>query len=200
MFVQVIEGRTSDAKRLLQQFERWTTDLQPGATGYLGSTGGVTADGRVVMFARFESDAAARANSERPEQGQWWAETAKCFDGDVAFADSSDVEIFLAGGSDDAGFVQVMKSPDVDRQTVTDLDAAFEPIVKTYRPDLIGGLRIWTGPRACVDVNYFTSEQAARAAESQEPPAEVAELLSKFMETMKDAEFIDLPNPQLISA
>ena len=84
MFVQVIEGRTSDPEGLRAQFDKWVAELEPGATGYVGTTAGVAADGRVVVFARFESEDAARANSERPEQGAWWAETEKLLDGPVA--------------------------------------------------------------------------------------------------------------------
>ena len=105
----------ADAERLRQQLDRWNEELRPGAAGFLGTTGGVSDDGRGVFLARFDSAAAAQANSDRPEQGQWWADTASCFDGEVTFTDSEDVETYLAGGSDDAGFVQVMKSSGVDR-------------------------------------------------------------------------------------
>ena len=49
----------------------------------------MTDDGTLVLLARFESEEAARANSERPEQGEWWAETEKIFDGEPTFKDSS---------------------------------------------------------------------------------------------------------------
>ena len=75
MFVQVIEGRVADRDALRRQMDRWMSELRPGATGFLGSTAGVTDDGYAIAFARFESAAAAEANSERPEQGRWWAET-----------------------------------------------------------------------------------------------------------------------------
>ena len=74
----------------------------PGRAGFLGSTGGVTDGGDAVAFARFDTAAHAKANSERPEQGQWWAETEKCFEGEVTFTDSEDVDTLLAGGSNDA--------------------------------------------------------------------------------------------------
>ena len=55
---------------------------------------------------------------------------------------------FLAGGSDDAGFVQVMKVAGVDRAKVEEGDEQFEPLAAKLRPDLIGGLRVWTVPTA----------------------------------------------------
>ena len=40
MFVQVIQGRTSQPEALVEAFDRWKADLSPGAIGWLGSTGG----------------------------------------------------------------------------------------------------------------------------------------------------------------
>ena len=95
MFVQVIEGKLKDQDLLTRQLERWRKEIKPGAKGYLGSTGGATADGRSIAVVRFESEAAARANSERAEQGAWWNETSKAFDGEPNFTESSDTELLF---------------------------------------------------------------------------------------------------------
>lgn len=147
MFVQIIEGRTTDPEGLSRQGERWQAELRPGATGFLGVTSGVTEDGRAITIVRFDSEESARANSERPEQGAWWADTAKYYNGDVTFTETSDVQEFLGGGTDDAGFVQVMKIAGVDRAWVDRQDQAM-PRVAGFRPDLLGVFRIWTGPTA----------------------------------------------------
>jgi hypothetical protein len=49
--------------------DRWVKQLVPGAEGWLGSTAGLTEDGRLVALARFETGEAAQHNSDRPEQG-----------------------------------------------------------------------------------------------------------------------------------
>ena len=59
MFVQVIQGRTGKPEEIHAALERWRTELAPGAAGWLGSTGGVTDDGRLIALARFESADAA---------------------------------------------------------------------------------------------------------------------------------------------
>jgi len=197
MFVQLIEGRVPDRDGLRRQMDRWMTDLRPGATGYLGSTAGVSDDGQAIVLARFESAAAAQANSERPEQGEWWTETERCFDGDVTFTDSEDVDTFLAGGSDDAGFVQVMKDRGVDRDRLGALDDAFADHAGSFRPDLIGGIRVWTEPDAYVEFGYFTSEAEAREGEKKEPPAELAANMADFQELMANVEYLDLRDPWL---
>ena len=197
MFVQIIEGRAKDPARMKALMDRWIDELQPGAEGALGTTAGVTDDGRAIALARFESEAAARANSERPEQGAWWEEMSACYDGDVIFTESEDVETFLAGGSNDAGFVQVMKSSAIDRSAVARMDAAFESVASTVRPDLIGSLRIWTGPTSAYDVAYFTSEADAREGEAKDFPPEVADLMDDFQAVMASNDFIDLHDPWL---
>jgi len=198
MFVQVIEGKVSDKDGLHRQMERWESEIRPGAAGFLGSTGGVTDDGVGFAIARFVSAAEAKANSERAEQGAWWSETEKCFDGPVSFTDSEDVENFLGGGSNDAGFVQVMKTSNgPGREVVHSLDKEFEKHASTFRPDLIGGLRVWTGETSAVEVNYFTSEADARAGEGKEPPAELAALFSQYADVFAGTEFLDLRDPWL---
>jgi hypothetical protein len=197
MFVQVIEGRVADRGGLRRQLERWQEELRPGATGLLGSTSGVTDDDVGIAVVRFESADAARANSDRPEQGAWWAETERCYAGPVTFTESEDVEEYLGGGSDDAGFVQIMKSRGVSRSRMKEMDAKFEAHAKAWRPDLIGGLRVWTGADTCVEVAYFTNESEAREGEKREPPPELAAEMAEFEGMMANTEFLDLRDPWL---
>lgn len=196
MFVQMIEGQVADHDGLLRQLDRWDSEVRPGAEGFLGSTMGVTDDGYLLAFARFESPAAARANSNRPEQSQWWAETEGCFDGEATFTDCTEVATFMGGGSDGAGFVQVMRSSAVDRDRLREMDEAFEKH-SGFRPDIIGGLRLWTGADSSTDVVYFTSEAEAREGEKKEPPPELAAAMGEFQDLMSNVEFFDLREPRL---
>ncbi|HEV7524844.1 MAG TPA: hypothetical protein VGP92_07760 [Acidimicrobiia bacterium] len=196
MFVQVIEGTTSDPAAINAQGDRWQQELRPGAIGYLGVTAGVAADGRTFAVVRFEDEASARANAQRPEQTEWFEEMAKLYDSEPTFTESSDITEWMGGGSNEAGFVQVMKSTGVDRSQVEKMDAAFESFAD-QRPDLLGSLRIWTGPDRCIDVVYFTSEADARKGEQTEMPAELQELMGEFAGGMGETEYLDLTDPQL---
>src|SRR5512143_3324754 len=89
--------------------DRWREELEPGAEGFLGGTYGLTDDDEFIGVVRFDSRESAERNSQRPEQGQWWADTEQCFDGEVTFHDCDDVTLMFDGGSDDAQFVQVMQ-------------------------------------------------------------------------------------------
>lgn len=197
MFVQVIEGRAADVDGMKRLMQTWMDELRPGATGFLGTTAGVTSDGQAIAVVRFESAAAASANSDRPEQGEWWAQMEACYDGDVSFAESDDVQELLGGGSDDAGFVQVMKGHGIDREAVARLDRAFEEHAPTFRPDIIGGLRVWTEADAGFDVTYFTSEADARAGESKPFPPEFEDVAGEMEQFMANTEFLDLTDPWL---
>jgi hypothetical protein len=195
MFIQVITGRVADQAGLEAALDHWQHEVRPGAVGFLGSTGGVTADGRFVAMARFESVEAANANSTRPEQGAWWAEAEKCFSGPVTFHNCTDVDIYREGGSDNAHFVQVMEGH-ADRDKVRALDEQAEEVLPAMRPDLLGSVRAWDGDEY-FEAAYFTSEDEARAAESQDLPPEGASMFAEWQTTMGDMTYFDLTEPHL---
>ncbi|MGH9157457.1 MAG: hypothetical protein ACRD1K_16850 [Acidimicrobiales bacterium] len=197
MFIQVVRGTTNDEAGLARQLERWLDELGSGATGFLGTTGGVAEDGMAIFMARFDSEEAARANSDRPEQGAWWNETAKYFDGEVVFRDCPDVDVTLAGGSDAAGFVQIMQGRAIDRPRLAELEADFLPKLSELRPDVIGSIRAWDGD-FFTDAIYFTSEEAAREGEARMAEAPGVDM-GEFMALIEDLSFVDLKRPWLSS-
>ena len=197
MFIQVIEGKTSDKSGLARQNDRWQADLAPGAKGYLGMTGGVADDGTVIFLARFDDEAAAKANSERPEQGSWWNETAEYFDGDVTFRDCADVDVEQIGDLDAAGFVQVMQGTSSDKARVRQIGPQLTAKMAELRPDVLGTVIAWDGDQF-TQVVYFRSEAEARDGEKkmdQAPPE-----LQEIMELAPVTSYIDLKDPWIKSA
>lgn len=194
MFVQVIQGITKEAEALRDQRSRWERELKTGADGFLGSTGGVSYHGEFFLVARFENEEAARRNSERPEQDRWWSETAEHLDGEAQFYDSTDVDVLLDGGSNDAGFVQVVQGAAKDRTRLEESLRKAEPWLRSNRPELIGGLIVWQD-NEFTQVVYFTSEDEARTGEMQDPPPE----LQEWTAFVDDLKFIDLHQPWLSS-
>jgi hypothetical protein len=195
MFVQVIEAKLTDPDLLERQLERWRKEIKPGAKGYLGHTGGDTADGRHIAVVRFESEAAAKANSARPEQDAWMNETAKAFAGPPTFTESSDIDVLFDGGSNDAGFVQVMKGKAKDAAAFRKWGTDHEGDLKKIRPDLIGGIDIYQPDGSFISVAYFTSEAEARKNEKAmgEDP-----MMGEYMSHMDgEMEFLDLTKPDL---
>jgi hypothetical protein len=196
MFVQVIKGRTQDAAGLRRQSERWRDEVRPGAIGFLGGTSGIADDGTFIVFARFADEASARANADRPEQSAWWEETSKFLEGEPTFRESKDITTLFEGGSDEAGFVQVMEGTVTDRAKAEALETPelLEQLRKG-RPDLLGSIRVWFPGGAFADAAYFTSEAEARKGEAsdefQGPEEEYAAVYG-------DMTYIDLRDPLLI--
>ena len=196
MFIQVISGKVADANLLKQQNERWLADLKPGATGYLGFTGGTTPDGRSIAIARFESEAAAQANSERYEQGQWWDATAAAYDGTPTFTNCTIVDLPFGGGSNDAGFVQVIQGRAKDRETVRKFVQEGQDQLKTARPDILGMVIAWHGDtNDFTQAVYFTSEAETR---KQESATEGEDMRQQYMDMFDGPPtFFDLTEPIL---
>jgi len=195
MFVQVIKGKTNDPEGMRRQGERWNEQVGPVAKGFLGSTSGVADDGTFVTFARFEDEAAARANFESPEQTAWWQEMSKYIEGEPSFRESNDVALLLDGGSDQAGFVQVMEGTVADRAKAESFETPemLEQLRKA-RPDLLGSLRVWFDGGAYVEAAYFTSEEDARKGESS---SDFTGPQEEYTALFGELSFIDLRDLQL---
>lgn len=201
MFAQVIQGRATDAAGLKKQWQRWDQDVKPKAQGYLGGTAGVTSDGEFIAIARFESEQAARSNSDSAEQSGWWEETSRYLS-DPMFHDCTEVDLINDGGSDDAGFVQVIQGKTTDVAKARELDARMEPRFKEVRPDVIGGLVAWHPQNGrFTNVLYFTSEAEARAKEKEMESAEGFEEYMGELEAISDGEpkFLDITDPWMSS-
>jgi hypothetical protein len=197
MFIQVIEGRTSDPEGVRTRIEVWERELRPDAIGYLGSAGGCTADGSFILAARFQDREAAMRNSRRPEQTAWWRKTEACFDGPLAFHDTEDVHVMEHGRLEDARFVQVMEGHVSDRSRADVLERESDAVLARVRPDLLGSVTAFYGEDDFADIAYFTSEQEARAAESQDVPPEMAEKLGEWEQVMKVDRYLDIREPWL---
>lgn len=200
MFVQVIQGQVSDPGEMRAALDRWTQELAPGATGWLGSTSGVTDDGQFVAVVRFDSEDAARRNSDRPEQDQWWAQTSELFTGEVTFRDSTEVDLDIAGDPGTAGFVQIIQGRSSDPARARELMAQNPDQWAAFRPDIIGSVGAGHDGGDYTAVLYFTSEEEAREGERKTPPPELKEQMDE-MGALEVGEptFLDLREPWLHS-
>lgn len=191
MFIQVIQAPCTRQDELRAHADTWKTELGPGATGYLGGTFGFTDDDQFFGVVRFASRDDARANSDRPEQGAWAEKMGSLLDAPATFLDYDDVTTFLDGGSDDAGFVQIIQGHIDDRSLVDQLFGTNDEL-RRMRPDVIGGTFAIDDDGNFTQTVAFTDEASAREGEKTEPPPEVQELLGKVM---ADARFHDLHDP-----
>jgi hypothetical protein len=186
----------ADPTRVKAALDRWAEELAPGAEGWLGTTAGVTEDGRFIAAARFESEEAARRNSDRPEQDRWWAETSRLFDGEPSFADSSDVQVDTNGDPGTATFVQVMQGRTNDPERARRLMAEDTTDWSAFRPDMLGSVAAGHDGGAYTMVMWFTSEAEAREGEAKEPPPELKAQMEEMGKlSVGEPEFFDLKDP-----
>lgn len=195
MFMQIIQGPIRDADAVHATLDRWQAELEPGAEGWLGGTYGVTDDGMFVAAVRFTSEEAARRNSDRPEQGEWWKEMERHFTGPVTFHDCRDVSMLLGGGSDDAGFVQVIQGRVSDPSRVRASAEQSTDAMSQYRPEIIGATIAIDDDGYFTETVAFTNEAAARDGERKEMPADIAGQMAEGMALMTDVQYLDLHHP-----
>lgn len=196
MFIQVIQGPCTRQEDVHALMDEWRRDLSPGATGWLGGTFGFTDDGQMLGVVRFESRDAAAANSARPEQGAWAERLIAMMDGPLEFHDCDDVMLMMGGGSDRAGFVQIIRGR-VDDPSRLKAMMADTTMLHEMRPEVLGGTLALESDGTFTETIAFTSEDEARIGEKTEPPPEVRRELDY---AMKGATFYDLHHPWFESA
>ncbi|HEX4473129.1 MAG TPA: hypothetical protein VH085_14250 [Nocardioides sp.] len=191
MFIQVIKAKTSRAAEVRALSETWREGEGAGAVGWLGGTFGVTEAGDFLAVIRFSSREDAMANSARPETGEFSGKLGALMDSAPEFYDCDDVTTFLAGGSDDAGFVQVIEGHTDDAGPMKAM-AADTGDLEAMRPEIVGGTFALGADGTFFQTIYFTDEASARQGEGIEPPTEVRDALAAVM---AGASFHDLREP-----
>jgi len=145
----------------------------------------------------FESAEASRADSQRDEQGTWWAQTEKCLEA-AAFQDSVEVLTMQGGASNHAGFVQVMCGRVTDAEKMAALRPRMgdmESAMKRHRPDVLGDVIAVNADGSYTDAVYFESEAEARQGETKEMPADVGALFTELRSAIAVDEYLDLKDP-----
>lgn len=192
MFIQFIQGSCTRQDEVHRLLDEWRQELAPDAPGWLGGTYGFTDDDQLMAVVRFESREAAMANSQRPEQGEWAQRFTALMDGPLEFHDCDDVTLIMDGGSDSAGFVQIIRGR-VDDPGRLKAMLADTTLLHQMRPDILGGTLAIEPDGSFVETIAFTSEDEAREAErTMTPPPEVRRELEH---ALQGATFHDLHHP-----
>lgn len=194
MFIQIIQGRCTRQDELRAKAESWRTEMADGAAGWLGGTYGFTDDDMFVGVIRFESREAAMANSARPEQGAWAEKMMALMDGDIEYHDCGDVTLMMGGGSDSAGFVQVIRGRVSDPSRLKALMADTE-MLHELRPEILGASLAFEDDGTFTETIAFSDEAAAREGERREMPGMPEEVRATLEEAMAGATFFDLHHP-----
>lgn len=193
MFIQVIQAKSTRRDEVRALMDEWS-ELPNEGYGFLGGTYGFTDDDEFIGVVRFESKEKAMANSARPETDAMAQRMAALMDGPPEFHDCDDVTVWGEGGSDDAGFVQVIqgKTDDPDQLKATMTDDTDN--LREQRPDVIGGTFALEDDGTFTTTVAFTDEASAREGEKNSSPPEA------FQTLMSDVRYYDLRDPWFASA
>jgi hypothetical protein len=200
MFIQVIQGRATNPPGIRKDLGRWQRQLAADADGWLGTTTGITEDGWSITAVRFASEAQARHNRDRPEQREWWRDASQHL-ARIAVHDAPKVHSYRDGGSDQAGFVQVVQGHTEDMERMVSLGRDQDDSQARDAPYVLGMTVAEHADRPgdFTQIMYFTSEQDARHLE-QERSAEADEPARReLLDLMTNLRSFDLRDPQLLS-
>jgi len=81
--------------------------------------------------------------------------------------------------------------------TLDDVMDEMEAAMRRHRPDVLGDVIAVHADGSYTDTVYFESEEAARAGETTEMPAEVGALFNDLMAAITVDEYLDLKDPSL---
>jgi hypothetical protein len=197
VFIQMVQGSCSRQDEMRGLVDDWCATMAD-RPGWLGGTYGFTDDDRFLGIVRFDSSAACRESAATPEAAMMWAGAEALFDGTCEIHESEDVSMMLDGGSDDAGFVQVMRGriADADRFRHLATDTEMTSMLHEARPEIIGATVAVEPDGTFIETIAFTDEESARRGEQLDMPDDVRADLDA---SMADVQFLDLHRPWFAS-
>jgi hypothetical protein len=200
MFIQIIQGRATNPPGIRRDLGRWQRQLAADADGWLGSTTGITEDGWSITVVRFASEAHARRNRDRPEQREWWRDASQHL-ARVVSHDAPKVHVHWDGGSDQAGFVQVIQGHSDDMERMASLGCDQDEVLARETPHILGVTVAEHADRPgdFTQILYFTSEQEARSYDQDSPIDEDEPAQEERRSLMTNARCFDLRDPQMLS-
>jgi len=193
MFVQMVQGDCARHAAMRTLVEDWCTDIAD-QHGWLGGTYGFTDDGRFVGIARFTNAETCIAAAQRPGAAAFWAEAIELLDGPLEIHQSDDVTLMFDGGSDEAGFIQVLtgqlRDPAQMRYLLADQDMT--AMLHATRPEILGATLAIGQDGTFTETVAFTDEALARQGETVRMPEQVRRTLD---DAVGQVEYLDLRNP-----
>ncbi|GAA3192597.1 hypothetical protein [Actinocorallia longicatena] len=184
MFIQVIQAPAEDADALRAASYRWAHTLGSTSVGWLGCTGGVTAEGTFLTVERFESEQKAILESGRPGRRRWWRDMTAGLGGDATFTNCRTVHVSALdpAGIDHAGYVQIVQGRVRDATMLATLLRTQEKEMALSRPDLLGSTLAFHPDDGYTHLLYFVSEDTVMDAELRETPPRLKAVMDALYE------------------
>jgi hypothetical protein len=115
VFIRILRGQVYDGAATLAEAARWGRELGTGGLGWRRLTAGVGEGGELVLALRYDTEAAARRDRDRPELAAWQSAAERHLAGPAHWYDCPVVHTMKDGDAGEAGFVRVVQGPSPTR-------------------------------------------------------------------------------------
>ena len=193
VFIRILRGQAYDGTATLAEVGRWSRDLGTGVLGWRRLTAGVGDGGELVLALRYDTEAAARRDRDRPELAAWQAAAERHLTGPGRWYDCPVVHTMKDGDAGEAGFVRVVQG------RLAAMRAEVERTLRDRAPNVLGvTVAEHADGTGFTELTYLTSERETRAADRQ-MPVEMAVQLGTVRSYVEALEEVELRRPLLAS-
>jgi hypothetical protein len=191
VFIRIMRGRVVDGAGTRAELTRWRHELGAGAPSWQRLTAGVGDGDELVLVLRYDTEATARRDAERPELAAWQASVERHVVGPAQWHDCPVVHTMKGGDGGDAGFVRVLQGRLADPVRLAAMRDEVERSLRERAPHVLGvTVAEHADGTGFTEITYFTSEREARAAERQMPVEMAVQLgtVRSYMEALHEVE------------
>jgi hypothetical protein len=191
VFIRILRGQVVDGAATLAEVRRWREELGAGVLGWRRLTAGIGEEGELVLALRYDTEAAARRDQDRPELAAWQAAADRHLTAPGHWYECPVVHTMKDGDTGEAGFVRVVQGRLADPVRLAAMRAEVERTLRDRAPHVLG---VTVAEHAdgigFTELTYLTSERETRAAERQMPVEMAVQLgtVRSYVEGLKEVE------------
>jgi hypothetical protein len=199
MFIRILRGQAYDGAATLAEIARWRQELGAGVLGWQRLTAGIGDAGELVLALRYDTEAAASRDLDRPELAAWQASAERHLTGPGRWYDCPVVHTMKDGDAGEAGFVRVVQGRLADPVRLAAMRDEVERTLRDRAPHVLGVIVAeHADGTGFTELTYLTSERETRAADRQ-MPVEMAVQLGTVRSYVEALEEVELRRPLLAS-
>jgi hypothetical protein len=200
MFIRILRGQVLDVTTAGVELGRWRQELAAGELGWQRLTAGIGEGGELVLVLRYDSEATARADRDRPELAAWQRAAERHLAGPGRWYDCPVVHTMKRGDNGEAGFVRVVQGRLADPVRLAAMRAEVERTLRDRAPHVLGVIVAeHADGTGFTELTYLTSERETRAAD-REMPVEMAVQLGTVRSYVEGLEEVELRRPLMASS
>jgi hypothetical protein len=197
VFIRILRGQAVDGAATLAEIDRWRHQLGAGVLGWQRLTAGVGDGGELILALRYDTEAAARRDRDRPELAAWQSAAERHLAGPGSWYDCPVVHTMKAGDTGEAGFLRVVQGRLADPVRLAAMRAEVERTLRDHAPHVLGvTVAEHADGTGFTELTYLTSERETRAADRQ-MPVEMAVQLGTVRSYVEALEEVELRKPLL---